>query len=95
MVNELPNKDVTFEEMNRKIDLTFDIIIEDLVLQNIVNETIFVDKIWYNVSLLIEKKCWIIHSSHINSYNEKTIIKMFILMEMIFWHMSNKRPIKS
>ena len=57
MVNVLPNKDVTFEEMNRKIDLTFNIIIEDLVLQNIVNEKIFVDKIWYNVSLLIEKKC--------------------------------------
>ena len=32
-----------------------------------------VDEIRHNVSSLIEKKCWIIHSSHINSCNEKAI----------------------
>ena len=56
MVNVLPNKDVTFEEMNRKIDLTFDIIIKILILQEIINEKIFVDKTWHNVSSLIEKE---------------------------------------
>ena len=75
MGNVLPNKDATFEEMNREIDLLFDIIIKILILQEIINEKIFVDKIWHNVSSLIEKKCWIIHSSHINSCSEKSIIK--------------------
>ena len=95
MDNVLPNKDVTFKEINSKNDLTFDIIIETLILQEIVNEKILVDKIWHNISSLIEKKCWIIHSSHINSCNEKAILNFFILMEMVFWHTSNKYPIKS
>ena len=30
--NALPNKDFTFENMNSKIDPTFDIIIENLIL---------------------------------------------------------------
>ena len=75
MGNVLPNKDVTFEEMNRKIDLTFDIIIKILILQEIINEKIFVDKTWHNVSSLIEKKCWIIHSSRVNFCNETAILK--------------------
>ena len=45
MGNVLPNKDATFEEMNREIDLLFDIIIKILILQEIINEKIFVDKI--------------------------------------------------
>ena len=77
MGNVLPNKDATFEEMNREIDLLFDIIIKILILQEIINEKIFVDKIWHNVSSLIEKKCWIIHSSHVNSCNETAILKYF------------------
>ena len=32
MGNVLPNKDVTFEDMNWKTDLTFDIINEELIL---------------------------------------------------------------
>ena len=42
--------------MIMKIDLTFDIIIEELILHEIVNEKIFVDELWYNASSLIEKK---------------------------------------
>ena len=42
--------------MNMKIDLTFDIIIEELILHEIVNEKIFVDELWHNASSLIEKK---------------------------------------
>ena len=75
----LSNKDITFEEMNSKSDMTFDIIIEKLILQVIVNEKILVDEIWHNISSLIEKKCWIVHSSHINSCNETAIIKRFYL----------------
>ena len=41
MGNILPNKDVTFEVMNRKIDLIIDIIIEELILQEIANEKIY------------------------------------------------------
>ena len=52
----LSNKDITFEEMNSKSEMTFDILIEKLILQLIVNDKILVDEIWYNVSLLIEKK---------------------------------------
>ena len=42
--------------MNSKSDMTFDIVIEKLILQSIVNGKILVDEIWYNVSSLIEKK---------------------------------------
>ena len=41
----LSNKDVIFEEMNSKSDMTFNIVIEKLVLQVIVNEKILVDEI--------------------------------------------------
>ena len=77
MGNELPNKYIIFEQMNSKNYLTFDIIIEKLILEDIVNEKIFVDEIWHNVSSLIEKKCWIIHLSRVNSCNETAIIKHF------------------
>ena len=43
--------------MNSKSDLTIDIVIKKLILQEIVNEKISVDKIWHNVSSLIEKEC--------------------------------------
>ena len=52
----LSNKDITFEEMNIKSEMTFHIVIEKLILQSIVNGKILVDEIWYNVSSLIEKK---------------------------------------
>ena len=52
----LSNKDITHEEMNIKSEMTFDIVIEKLILQSIVNGKILVDEIWYNVSSLIEKK---------------------------------------
>ena len=47
----------------------------------IINEKILVDEIWHNISSLIEKKCWIVHSSHINSCNETAIIKCFYSYE--------------
>ena len=53
----LLNKDITFKEINSKNDLTFDIIIEERILQEIANEKVFVDEIQHNVSSLIEKKC--------------------------------------
>ena len=77
MGNVLPNKDVTLEEMNSNNELTFDIITEILILQEIINEKILVDELWYNVSLLLENKCWIIHSSRFYSCNEKAILKCF------------------
>ena len=61
--------------MNSKSDMTFDIIIEKLILQVIVNEKILVDEIWHNGSSLIKKKCWIIHSSRVNFCNETAILK--------------------
>ena len=57
----LSNKDITFEEMNSKSDMSFDIVIEKLYLQSIVNDKILVDEIWHNISSLIGKKYWIIH----------------------------------
>ena len=80
MGNVLPNKDVTLEEMNSKNILTFDIITEKLILQEIVYEKILVDELWHNVSLLFEEKYWIIHSSHIYSCNEKSILKCFLFL---------------
>ena len=41
--------------MNGKNYLTFDIIIEKLILDDIVNEKIFVDEKWHNISSLIKK----------------------------------------
>ena len=96
MGNILPNKDVTFEVMNRKIDLIIDIIIEELILQEIANEKIY-SLMKYGIMFhhWLKKKYWIIHSSQIKSCNEKAIINFFILIEIIFWNMSNKYPIKS
>ena len=53
----LSNKDITFEEMGSKSDMTFGIIIEKLILQLIINEKMLVDEIWHNISSLIENKC--------------------------------------
>ena len=71
----LPNKNITFEDINSKSDVTFDIVIEKLILQVIFNEKILVDEIWHNVSSLIEEKFWIIHSYRLKSCNETAIIK--------------------
>ena len=48
MGKQLSNKNIAFEEMNSKSDMTFGIIIEKLILQVIVNEKILVDEIWHN-----------------------------------------------
>ena len=81
----LSNKDFTFEEINSKSEIIFDIVIEKLYLQSIVNDKILVDEIWHNISSLIGKKYWIIPS------NEIAIIKgFFLLTEMIFWHTPKK-----
>ena len=53
----LSNKDIILEEMNSKSEMTFDILIEKLILQLIVNNEILVDEIWHYASSLIEKKC--------------------------------------
>ena len=53
----LSNKDITFEYMNSKSDMTFDIVIKKLILQVIFNDKILVDEIWHNVSSFIKKKC--------------------------------------
>ena len=45
MGNVLPNKNVTFEEMNWKTYLTFDIIIEELILKMITDEEVIFDEI--------------------------------------------------
>ena len=73
----LTNKDITFEDMNSMSDITFDIVIEKLILQVIINEKILVYEIWHDVSSLIEKNYWIIHSFHVNSCNETAIINFF------------------
>ena len=70
----LSNKDITFEEMNSKSGMIFDIVIEKLFLQLIVNDKILVDEIWYDISSLIGKKCWIIH------LNEIAIITCFFYL---------------
>ena len=67
----LTNKDITFEEMNSKSEMIFDIVIEKLILQLIDNDKILVNEIWHSVSSLVGKKYWIIHS------NEIAIIKCF------------------
>ena len=77
------------------IDLTFDIIIGELIFHEIANEKIFVDEIWHNVSSLIKNKCQIIRSSQINSGNKKAIIKNIDSYVNDIWHVSNKHPIKS
>ena len=51
----LSNKDITFEEMNSKSGMIFDIVIEILFLQLIVNDKILADEIWHNISSLIGK----------------------------------------
>ena len=75
----LSHKYISLEDMNNKSDMTFDIVIEKLILQVIVNKKILFDEIWHNVSSLIEEKCWIIHLSRVNSCNETAIIKRFYL----------------
>ena len=53
----LSNKDITFEELNSQSDMTFDIVIEKLILQVIVIEKMLFDEIWHDFSSLIENKC--------------------------------------
>ena len=84
MGKQLSNKNIAFEEMNSKRDMVIDIVIEQLFLQSIVNDIILVDKIYHNISSLIGEKCWNNHS------NKITIIKGFLLTEMIFWHTPKK-----
>ena len=75
----LSNKDITFEDMNSKNDMTFDIVIEKLILQVIVNEKMKYG-LFIRLTLILAIK--------------QLSLNVFILMEMIFWHTSNKYPIK-
>ena len=73
MGNDLPDKDITFDEKNWKRNLMFDIIIKEKVMKVLMNDKVNFDDNWYVVSTLIGKNCWIIPLLRNNIFNETHI----------------------